>query len=127
MHTFFLSLLMVPPSGEQQGNPIFSLLPLVAIIGIFYFLILRPQSKRNKDTQQMRSSLKKGDRVVTIGGIHGVIQSVRESTLIIKVDENVKLEFNREAVSSVSSSAKEDKEDKKVLEDKADESSEADE
>jgi preprotein translocase subunit YajC len=66
----------------------------------------------------MLSALKKGDRVVTIGGIHGIIQSVKESTVILKVDENVKLEFNRGAISSVSSQAKDDdKEDKKALED----------
>ena len=59
----------------------------------------------------MLSALKKGDRVVTIGGIHGVIQSVKESTVIVKVDENVKLEFNRSAIATVSSQAKEEKED----------------
>ena len=106
-------LLMGPPPGGEgaPGSAIFSFLPLVAIIAIFYFLILRPQNKKQKETQKMLSALKKGDRVVTIGGIHGVIQSVRENTVIIKVDENVKLEFNRGAVSTVSSQAKEDKED----------------
>ena len=123
MNSFIMSLLMVPPQGEGGGG-MFTLLPLVFIIGIFYFLILRPQSKKQKETQKMLSALKKGDRVVTIGGIHGIIQSVRESTVIIKVDDNVKLELNRGAVSSVSASAKEEKEDKeekKALEDKAEE------
>jgi preprotein translocase subunit YajC len=90
-----------------------SFLPLIAIIAIFYFLILRPQNKKQKETQKMLSALKKGDRVVTIGGIHGVIQSVKESTVIIKVDENTKLEFNRNAISTVSSQGKEEKEEKK--------------
>ncbi|MCL2319856.1 MAG: preprotein translocase subunit YajC [Treponema sp.] len=89
-------------------------LPLVAIIAIFYFLILRPQNKKQKDTQKMLAALKKGDRVVTIGGIHGVIQSVKESTVIVKVDDNVKLELSRSAISSVSSQAKEEKEEKKI-------------
>jgi len=76
-------------------------LPLIAIVAIFYFLILRPQKKRQQETQKMLSALRKGDRIVTIGGIHGIIQSVRESTVIVKVDENVKLEFNRAAISGV--------------------------
>jgi len=105
---------MAPPSGGD-GSPssaIMGFLPLVAIIAIFYFLILRPQNKKQKETQKMISALKKGDRVVTIGGIHGVIQSVKENTVIVKVDETVKLELNRGAISSVSSVAKEEKEDK---------------
>ena len=106
-------LMGAPAGGEgASGSSLFSFLPLVAIIAIFYFLILRPQNKKQKDTQKMLAALKKGDRVVTIGGIHGVIQSVKESTVIVKVDENVKLEFNRGAVSSVSSQAKEEKEEK---------------
>ena len=101
-----------------------SFLPLVAIVGIFYFLILRPQNKKQKETQKMLSALKKGDRIITIGGVHGVIQSVKESTVIVKVDDNVKLEFNRAAISTVSSQAREEKEEK---EEKSAEASEADE
>jgi preprotein translocase subunit YajC len=122
MNSFFISLgtvipgnmtlLMVPPNGDG-GNPMISFLPLVAIIGIFYFLIIRPQSKKQKDTQKMLSALKKGDKIVTIGGIHGTIQTVRENSLIVRVDENTKLEFSRSAISSVVSQAKEDKDDKK--------------
>jgi len=129
-----LTLLMGAPQGEgaSPGSSLFSFLPLVAIIAIFYFLILRPQNKKQKETQKMLSALKKGDRVVTIGGIHGVIQSVKESTVILRVDENTKMEFSRSAVSSVENSAKEDKEDKKIeekkteaLEEKSGESSES--
>jgi len=116
MNSFVLSLLMGAPAGEGGGNPIMSFLPLIAIIAIFYFLILRPQSKKQKDTKKMLEALRKGDRVVTIGGIHGVIQSVRESTLIVKVDENVKLEFNRAAISSVSHQAREEKEEEESSE-----------
>ena len=119
MNSVFLSLLMVPPQGEP-GNPIMTFLPLIAIVGIFYFLIIRPQSKKQKETQKMLSALRKGDRVVTIGGIHGVIQTVRESTIILKVDENVKLEINRGAISSVSSQGKEEKEEKEDKEESPD-------
>ena len=112
MNQFFMSLLMAPPAGEGQGNPIMSFLPLILIVAIFYFLILRPQKKKQAETQKMLAALKKGDRVITIGGIHGVIQSVKEATVIIKVDENVKLEFNRGAIGTVSSQAREEKEEK---------------
>ena len=98
--------------GAAQSGPLgglMSFLPFVAIIAIFYFLIIRPQNKKQKDTQKMLSALKKGDRVVTIGGVHGTIQSVRESSVIVKVDENCKIEFSRSAVSGVEAAAKEDK------------------
>jgi len=102
-------------------------LPLVAIIAIFYFLIIRPQSKKQKDTQKMLSALKKGDKIVTIGGIHGVIQTVRENSIIVKVDDTTKMEFSRSAISSVvaAAAAKEEKEEKK-LEDKEDKDSDGD-
>jgi len=105
-----LNRLMGAPAGAEgaTGSSLFSFLPLIAIVGIFYFLILRPQNKKQKETQKMLSALKKGDRVVTIGGIHGVIQSVKENTVIVKVDESTKLEFSRSAVASVSSQAKEE-------------------
>jgi preprotein translocase subunit YajC len=92
------------PQSTQQT--LISFLPIVAIVAIFYFLIIRPQNKKQKDTQRMLSSIKKGDRVVTIGGIHGVIQSVRESSVILKVDENCKVEFSRSAVATVESQGK---------------------
>jgi preprotein translocase subunit YajC len=101
--------------GEAPSGPLGSLgafLPLIAIFAIFYFLIIRPQSKKQKETQKMLSALKKGDRIVTIGGIHGVIQTIRENTVIVRVDENTKLEFSRSAVSNVESPGKEEKTDK---------------
>ena len=100
--------------GGDSGSTMMSFLPLVAIIAILYFLILRPQKKRQQETQKMLAAVRKGDRVITIGGIHGIIQSVKETTVIIKVDENVKLEFNRGAIQSVVSQGREEKEEKKV-------------
>jgi preprotein translocase subunit YajC len=117
MNSFARFLLMAAPQGADGSSPggaqfITSLIPFVAIIGIFYFLIIRPQNKKQKETQRMLGALKKGDRVVTIGGVHGVIQSVKEHTIILKVDESVKLEFNRSAISTVESQSKEDKSEK---------------
>ncbi|GHV64450.1 hypothetical protein AGMMS49587_16870 [Spirochaetia bacterium] len=117
MNSFVFSLLMAAPQGAGgeapgAGSFVTSLLPFVAIIAIFYFLIIRPQNKKQKETQRMLSAVKKGDRIVTIGGIHGTIQSVKDQSVIVRVDDNVKLEFNRSAISSVESVAKEEKTEK---------------
>jgi preprotein translocase subunit YajC len=112
MNSFVLPLLFGAPdggTGGASGSFITTLIPFALIIGIFYFLIIRPQNKKQKETQRMLAELKKGDGVVTIGGIHGVIQSVRESTVIVKVDDNTKMEFSRSAISSVAGRGKAEK------------------
>ena len=87
------------------------LVPLLLIVVIMYFFMIRPQSKKQKETQKMIDALKKGDKVVTIGGIHGTISLAKEKTVIVKVDDNTKLEFNRTAIATVIV-------DKPVVEDK---------
>jgi len=100
--------------GTQGGGGSWiSFLMFPAIIAIFYFLIIRPQNKKQKETQKMLENLKKGDRVVTIGGIHGVIQSVKEQSVIVKIDDNVKVEFSRSAISTIEAAAREDKREDK--------------
>ncbi|GHT52447.1 hypothetical protein FACS1894106_1190 [Spirochaetia bacterium] len=124
MNSFAFSLLMAAPQGADGAAPgagsfVTSLIPFAAIIGIFYFLIIRPQNKKQKETQRMLSALKKGDKIVTIGGIHGTIQTVKEHSVVVKVDENVKMEFSRSAISTVESVAKEEKAEKtEKIEDK---------
>ena len=117
MKDFVLFLLMGAGQPTADGAPgatggFMTFLPFIAIIAIFYFLIIRPQNKKQKETQKMLSALKKGDKVVTIGGIHGTIQSVREQSVVLKVDDNTKIEFSRSAISSIVTAAKEDKEEK---------------
>ncbi|HCC36999.1 MAG TPA: preprotein translocase subunit YajC [Treponema sp.] len=114
----FLPLLMAGQQAAAEGGApagaaggLMSFLPFVAIIAIFYFLIIRPQNKKQKETKKMLEALKKGDKIVTIGGIHGTIHSVRESTVVVKVDDSTKMEFSRNAISGVTSAAKEDKSD----------------
>ncbi len=68
---------------------------------MFYFFIIRPQSKKQKETQNMINEIKKFDKIVTIGGIRGVVQAVKESTIVVKVDDNTKIEFTKSAVASV--------------------------
>ena len=71
------------------------------VFAIFYFLIIRPQNKRQKETKQMLENLKKGDRVVTIGGIRGTIFSMKDDAVVLKVDDNTKIQFSKSAISSV--------------------------
>ena len=119
MNVSFLSFLMAGQQAAEGGGSqsfLVTLLPFAAIIAIFYFLIIRPQNKKQKETQKMLSALKKGDRIVTIGGIHRIIQSVKEGSVIVRIDDSVKVEFSRSAISSVDSAAKEEKEEKKEIE-----------
>src|SRR5574344_283225 len=107
------------PASSQ--SLLMSVLPFVLIIAIFYFFIIRPQNKKQKETEKMLSALKKGDKVVTIGGIHGVVSSTKETTVIVKVDDNAKLEFNRSAIAAVINDKPVEVKDKKAEKaDKAD-------
>lgn len=88
-------------SASTSSSLIGGLLPFLLIAVIFYFFLIRPQNKKQKETEKMLNALKKGDKVITIGGIHGTVSSVKEKTVIVKVDDDCKLEFNRTAISSV--------------------------
>jgi preprotein translocase subunit YajC len=83
------------------ASTLMSILPFGFIILIFYFFIIRPQNKKQKDTEKMISAVKKGDKVVTIGGIHGTVASTDEKTIVVKVDDEVKIKFNRAAIAMV--------------------------
>jgi preprotein translocase subunit YajC len=87
--------------GGGAGQMMTTFITFGLVILIFYFLIIRPQNKKQKETQKMLAALKKGDKVVSIGGIRGTITSVREQTVVMKVDDNTKLEFSKNAISSV--------------------------
>jgi preprotein translocase subunit YajC len=83
--------------GAAGGSSM--LLMLVAIFAIFYFLMIRPESKRRKERQQMIDSLKRHDKVVTIGGLHGEIQDVHENHVVLKIAEDVKVDVAKSAIS----------------------------
>ena len=118
----FISLLQ---AAAGSGSMLMSVLPFGLIILIFYFFIIRPQNKKQKETEKMLSALKKGDKVVTVGGIHGVISSTKEKTVIVKVDDNAKIEFSRNAIATVVVE-KAEKDSKAVKDDKkADKTEEA--
>ena len=88
-------------SGGRTGSPIASLLPFALMLVVLYLLILRPQMKKQKAQQRMIDELERGDQIVTSGGIHGVIQNLKDDTIVLKVAENVKIEVSRGAVARV--------------------------
>ncbi len=87
--------------ASTQGSMITSLVTFGLIIVIMYMLIIRPQKKRDKEAKDMVAAVAKGDKVVTIGGIHGTVVAVREQTIVLKVDDNARIEFTKSAISSV--------------------------
>jgi preprotein translocase subunit YajC len=88
----------VPPSFWSQYGMIFF---LVAIFAVFYFIMIRPQRKRQKEQQAMIAALQKGDKVMTIGGIYGTIDNINETTVILKVEGGTTLKVARNAVNPV--------------------------
>ncbi|MBT2667543.1 preprotein translocase subunit YajC [Bacillus sp. ISL-4] len=81
------------------------ILPLILMFVLFYFLLIRPQQKRQKTTRNMQSSLKKGDKVATIGGMHGTIDAIDELQIVIKSPDGSKLTFDRAAIREITESA----------------------
>ncbi|MBT2616731.1 MULTISPECIES: preprotein translocase subunit YajC [unclassified Bacillus (in: firmicutes)] len=81
------------------------ILPLILMFVLFYFLLIRPQQKRQKATQNMQSSLKKGDKVATIGGMHGTIDAIDELQIVIKSPDGTILTFDRAAIREITESA----------------------
>lgn len=89
--------------GGAEVNPFVSFAPLLLIFVIFYFLIIRPQQKRQRDLQKMIENLKKGDRIVTTGGVIGTVTSIQNDYVVIKVgdNENFKIEVLKNAVTGL--------------------------
>ncbi|MDF1811031.1 MAG: preprotein translocase subunit YajC [Verrucomicrobiales bacterium] len=93
--------------GAAAGPSLFSsLMPMIAIMGIFYFLLIRPQQQMKKKQELMRNSLSKNDKVITESGIHGIITGLTDKTVTLKVAEGVSMKFERFAVAQVVSESK---------------------
>lgn len=91
-----------PVGPENAMNPLLSFMPLILLVCIFYFLLIRPQQKRQKDTQKMINDLKKGDRIVTSGGVIGRITSFQDDYVVIKTgDSENKIEILKSAISGL--------------------------
>ena len=83
---------------NQSANPLISLLPLIIIFGIFYFMLIRPMQKKQKQHGAFLKDLKKGDNVITNGGLYGSIVAVEDDCLILKLAENVKVRVTKSAI-----------------------------
>ncbi len=94
-------LLFMGQPGDNAGQVPYTMLMFAVVIGIFYFMILRPQQKRQKDRQKLLDALKKGDKVVTAGGMYGTIAGIDEKTVLVQVADNVKMKFERSSITSI--------------------------
>ncbi|MBI2418597.1 MAG: preprotein translocase subunit YajC [Ignavibacteriales bacterium] len=109
----FLLAMTPPPDGQGGGGSLVSTLIMFgAIFAIFYFMIIRPQQKRQKERDKLLSAIQKGDKIITSGGMYGTVASLEEKTVIITAADNVKLKFDRSAIATVVA-AKGDKETEK--------------
>ena len=103
MNTILRLLAMQPQGGGANGGGgMFGTVIMFAlIILIFYFMILRPQQKKQKDRQKLIDSIQKGDKVITIGGVHGTVVGLEEKTVLVQIAENIKVKFERTAISTI--------------------------
>ncbi len=98
------------PQGGAGGGAqsLANFLPLIIIFAIFYFLLIRPQQKKAKQHREMINALKKGDKVITSGGIYGVVDSVGNGTITVKIAENVKIKLGKAYIATVRSASEDD-------------------
>ncbi len=89
-------LLMAPP--QEGANPLMTFAPLLIVIVIFYFFMIRPQMKRQKELRVFRDSLAKGDKVVTTGGIYGKIVEVKDNVVVMQIDNEVTIRVDKAAI-----------------------------
>ena len=89
------------------SSPLMNLMPIILIFVVFYFLLIRPQKKTQDLHKKMIASLKKNDEVITAGGVHGTITNVKDSTVTLKIDDNVKVEVQKSSISSMKRKASE--------------------
>lgn len=94
-------ILLMAASSEQQSNPYMGIIMMVVLVGIMYFLMIRPQRKRQKEEQELRASIEIGDEIVTIGGIVGRVVTIRENDIIIETgSDRTKMKLERWAVNT---------------------------
>ena len=97
---FYDYLLLAQPGG-QPANPIVSFLPIILIFVVFWFFIIRPQKKKEDDRKKMIDAVKKGDKIVTIGGVYGTITQVDDTSVLALVDSTTKLRFDKSAIARI--------------------------
>ena len=90
--------LMAPTGTQGQPNSMMTFLPLIAVFVIFYFFMIRPQMKKQKELNNYRNSLKKGDKIVTTGGIYGKVYEIKDNYVVMEAGGDVKLKIDKNAV-----------------------------
>ncbi len=90
-------VLLMQPQGEE-GNPYSMLIMMGALVVVFYFFMIRPQMKKRKDVQKFRTEMKQGDKIMTIGGIHGKVNAIKEDAVIIEVENGNLLKIDKNAI-----------------------------
>lgn len=98
MNTIMTIMLQAAASGEQPGGQWGNIILIVALVAIFYFFMIRPQSKRQKEIRKFRESLKVGDKVISAGGIHGKIKEVKDDTVLLEIAENVRVKVEKASI-----------------------------
>ena len=88
-------------AAPDQPPMLMQFFPLIIIAVLFYFLLIRPQQKKQKEHQKLVADLKTGDKVITSGGMHGMVANIKETTILLKVADNVKVELDRAAVTTI--------------------------
>ena len=86
---------------QAQPSPLVSMFPLILIFIVFYLLLIRPQQKKQKEHEETLKKLEKNDEIVTTGGIHGTIVNVKDTTVTLRIDDNVKVELQKNCVAYV--------------------------
>jgi len=94
------SIILMMGTQEGEGNQLMNFLPLILIVLVFYLFFIRPQMKKSKDQKKFREALKKGDKVITIGGIHGKILEISETTITLDIGNQVRMTFQKSAISA---------------------------
>ena len=95
------ALLLMVPQEAQSPSLMVTLLPLLLIFLVFYFFIIRPQKKREDERKRMIEAVRKGDKIITAGGLHGTVTQVDETSVLAQVDTNVKLRIEKSALGTV--------------------------
>jgi len=99
--TGWAAQIAMAPTGEGGGGLVPMLVLMGILVAVWYFLIIGPERKRRKKLQEMIGSLKSGDKIVTVGGIHGTVSGVTEKTIILRIADQIKIEVSRQAVGTV--------------------------
>lgn len=93
--------IILQAQSDGIASLVSSLLPFILIIAVFYFLILRPQQKRQKERAKLLEGVKKGDKIITSGGFHGTVEGVEDDSVLVKIADNVKVKMDKSAIGTI--------------------------